>query len=62
MADRNQILMMLEAEFGILREDGEYLLSLHPDALAQSDAFMAVEYLSILENLTRRPKNKSIDL
>ena len=53
MADRNQILMMLEAEFGILREDGEYLLSLHPDALAQSDAFMAVEYLSVLENLTR---------
>jgi len=53
MADRNQILMILEAEYGILREDGECLLNLHPEALTQPDAFMAVEYLSICENLKR---------
>ena len=53
MADRNQVLMILEKEYGILREDGEYLLSLHPEALTQSDALMAIEYLSICENLSR---------
>ena len=53
-ADRTQVLMILEKEFGIDITQGEYYLSMYPDALNQADALMACEYISLMDGLKRK--------
>ena len=53
-ADRTQVLMILEKEFGIDLTQGEYYLCMYPDALNQADALMACEYISLMDGLKRK--------
>ena len=46
--------MILEKEFGIDITQGEYYLSMYPDALNQADALMACEYISLMDGLKRK--------